>query len=89
MSKPENQSFQEEKVLFTTKKTESRVPSLLKMQRNKEKKNEWQKIQIFSFSSWNEIFEEKGQEPSRVENPSARPMAQASSARTHHYYIPN
>ena len=29
----------------------------------------------------------KGQEPSRAENPSAQAMAQASSARTHHYTI--
>ena len=36
-------------------------------------------------------FELKGKrsraEPSRAENPSARAMARASSARTHHYYI--
>ena len=50
MSEPENQSFQQEKVLFTTKKTESRVPSLLKMQGNKKKKkNKWEKIQILAF----------------------------------------
>ena len=31
---------------------------------------------------------EKGHEPSLAENPSARATARASSARTHHYYIP-
>jgi hypothetical protein len=58
-SEPENQSFWQEKVLFITKKTDSRVPSLLKMQGSSRLKNDWQKIQIFSFSSWNKNFELK------------------------------
>jgi hypothetical protein len=37
----------------------------------------------FLISSWSK----KGHEPSRAENPSARAMARASSARTHHYWI--
>ena len=36
----------------------------------------------FSISSWSE----KGHEPSWAENPSARAMARASSAWTHHYF---
>ena len=31
---------------------------------------------------------EKGHEPSQDENLSARALARASSARTHHYYLP-
>ena len=39
----------------------------------------------------NSELKEKGHEPSRAENPSARAMARASSARAHHYrfYILN
>ena len=47
---------------------------------------EYIKIAIFGFSSWFFISElaKKGHEPSRAENPSARAMARASSARAHH-----
>ena len=37
----------------------------------------------FLISSWSK----KGHEPSRAENPSARAMARASLARTHHYSL--
>ena len=44
-----------------------------------------------SFSSWKKQFRAEGKrpraEPSRAENPSARAMARASSARIHHYCV--
>ena len=50
-----------------------------------------EKMPIFRFSSWKFFFElnEKGHDSSRTENFSARAMAPASSAQTHHYYIYN
>ena len=53
------------------------------MQRKQEKKNEWQK-KAFRAEKNNYELKEKGHEPSRAENLSARAMARASSARAHH-----
>ena len=61
-------------------KTESRVPSLLKMLGNKKKCNFFVFQTEIKFSCW------RKKAPSRAKNPSARAMAQASLARTHHKY---
>ena len=64
----------------------------LKMTNFKDEKRKLDLKKIYiKFSSWKKSsrWREKGHEPSRAENTSARAMARASLARTHHYYLVN